>query len=284
MNSEIHKLKKVDFPALLKEINDPPKELFLRGKLPPEDTILLCVVGSRKYTSYGKSACEHIIKGLAGTNIAIVSGLALGIDSIAHRAALKHGLPTIAVPGSGLNPDALYPASHLSLAREIVASGGALISEYSPDFQATKWSFPKRNRIMAGMSHAVLIVEAGERSGTLITARLAMEYNRDVLAIPGQIFSPASHGPNKLIVDGATPINSAEDIMQVFGIEKPTEEHAHNLSPEEQKIVTLLREPLSRDEIAQAININIGELGVLLSKMELAGIIREGGGKIEVCR
>jgi len=284
MNSEIHKLVPKDFPPLLREINDPPKELYLRGVLPPEDTILLCVVGSRKYTSYGKRACEHIIEGLAGTNITIVSGLALGIDSIAHRAALNAGLATIAVPGSGLDQKVLYPASHMRLAEEIVASGGALLSEFQPDFQATKWSFPKRNRIMAGMSHAVLIVEAEERSGTLITARLAMEYNRDVLAIPGQIFSPASYGTNILIRDGATPISSAEDILQVFGIKKLSEETAQNLSKEEQEIVTLLREPLTRDEITHALNIDTRELGILLSKMELAGIITERAGKIEVCR
>ena len=196
-NMKLSAISKNEFPAAfspLLEIPEPPEKLYYRGALPDDDTVLLAVVGSRKYSHYGKEACEQVVKGLRGYDITIVSGLALGIDSIAHRSALDAGLKTIAVPGSGLDDDALYPREHLQLAREIVEKGGALVSEYEPDFKATTWSFPRRNRIMAGLSKAVLVVEAERPSGTLITARLALDYGRDVFAVPGSIFSETSRG------------------------------------------------------------------------------------------
>src|SRR3990167_8447881 len=169
---EIKKLPKKDSPKALLEIPQPPEDLWIIGELPPEDLIYLCVVGSRKFTSYGKEACEKIIAGLKGYPIVIVSGLAMGIDAIAHKKALSVGLKALVFPGSGLSREAMYPKTNIKLAEEIFNSGGCFLSEFEPDFKATLWSFGRRNRLMAGISKAVLIIEAEERSGTLITARL----------------------------------------------------------------------------------------------------------------
>jgi len=187
MNTQV--IEPSEYPALLKEIPDLPEKLYYTGASIPQNNVLIAVVGSRKYTEYGKRAAESIIAGLRGYNVSIVSGLALGIDGIAHRAALKNDIQTIAVPGSGLDLRHIYPHSHRGLAEEILKKNGALFSEYEPDAKIYPSNFPARNRIMAGMSHAVVIIEAAPKSGTLITARLAMEYNREVFAGPGSIFS-----------------------------------------------------------------------------------------------
>ena len=189
LQTKIQKLHPEDFPLLLKEITDPPEKLYLLGTLPPKDHKWLAVVGSRKYSNYGKEAAETLIAGLQGYPVVIVSGLALGIDAIAHRAALSAKLPTVAVPGSGLAPSVLYPSTNRNLAGDILKAGGALLSEFEPDFQATAWSFPQRNRVIAGLSDATLVVEAEQKSGALITSKFATEYNRDVFTVPGSIFS-----------------------------------------------------------------------------------------------
>src|SRR3989344_8015045 len=214
---EITKLPKEKFPRALLEIPQPPKDLWIVGELPPPDYVYLCVVGSRKYTTYGKDCCERIISGLKGYPIVIVSGLALGIDAIAHKRAVASGLKTVVFPGSGLSEDAMYPKTNAILAREIVARGGCLMSEFEPNFKATLWGFPMRNRLMAGISKAVLIIEAEEKSGTMITARLATEYNRALLVIPGSIFSPTSKGTNNLLRMGAAPIPSPDDVLEALG-------------------------------------------------------------------
>jgi DNA processing protein len=282
MSYEIRELSKEEFPDSLFEIPQPPKKLFLAGELPPDGSILLAVVGSRKHTSYGADACEKIIEGLAGYPIVIVSGLALGIDALAHKSALCAGLKTLAVPGSGIHPKVIYPRTNLSLAEEIVEKGGALLSEYEPEFHATTWSFPARNRIMAGLSRAVLVIEADERSGTLITARLATEYNRDVYVIPNGIFSPGSRGSNKLLKQGAYPITDAVDILELLGLKNGSELYQEklpfDLSPEEQKIFDLLAEPMPRDDLIRASNLGTQDTGTLLSVMEIKGIIVERGG------
>ena len=270
------------FPQL-GEIPSPPKTLYTVGTLPSASTKLLTVVGSRKYTSYGKSVCEHIISGLAGYDIAIVSGLALGIDTIAHRTALSTGLQTLAFPGSGLSGNVLYPRTNVQLAEEIIQSGGALISEFEPDFKATKWSFPQRNRVMAGVSHAILVIEAEEKSGTRITARLATEYNRDLGAVPGSIFSSASSGTNSLIKLGATPITCATDILEMLHMAK-IEKSAGTLhldcSPDELKLLELLNEPLSRNELAESLALDLQKLSSIITVMEIKGLIKEQMGKI----
>lgn len=284
MSYSIRELAPEEFPSQLLEIPQPPKKLFLAGELPPPETIFLSVVGSRKYTNYGKDVCESIIEGLSGFPIAIVSGLALGIDSIAHRAAMRAGLATVAVPGSGLHPSVIHPRTHVALAEEIVKKGGALLSEFEPNFQAALWTFPQRNRIMAGLSRAVLIIEAEERSGTLITSRLATEYNRDVYVIPNSIFAQGSRGSNKLLKQGAYPITSAADILNLFGLAQETSavsaQTLTELSEDEQKIFTILSESLPRDEIIRASGFDISSANTLLSVMEIKGLIIERGGEI----
>lgn len=290
--NEIRTLTRDEFPPLLAEIDDPPKQLFLKGSLPPEDHWLVCVVGSRKASSYGKRAVEHIVSGLAGLPVTIVSGLALGIDAHAHRAALNADLHTIAVPGSGLDPSALYPRSNHGLARDILSAGGgsmgspqgALLSEYEPTFRATQWSFPKRNRIMAGLSHVVCIIEASERSGTLITARLGLEYSREVMALPGSIFSEGSTGTHQLIRDGAAPLTSADDIRAVLGMDIDTggdrRADLSGLTENERVLYEQLSEPLSRDELIRASGLNTASANIALTQMELKGLIKEEGGSL----
>lgn len=288
--SDIHKLTLEEFPFALQEIPHPPTELYLKGTLPnPSEYYYLAVVGSRKYTSYGREATERIIEGLRGFPICIVSGLAIGIDGIAHRAALDAGLPTVAVPGSGLSSKVLYPRSHASLAQEILDNGGALFSEYAPDIPAAPWTFPQRNRIMAGLCQAVLVIEAEEKSGTLITARLALDYNRNVFAIPGSIFSASSKGTNRLLRQGATPITSAEDLLLELGfIEQKmfNNETQQTLdftlySPEEQEILLLLDEPREREEILNTASLPPPKTLSILTILEIKGVIRETRGKIE---
>ena len=282
---QIRQLSKEEFPPQLLEIPEPPKELWVAGELPSPETVLLTVVGSRKHTSYGKEACEKIIAGLRGYDIAIVSGLALGIDAIAHEAAMKAGLKTIAVPGSGLDPSVLYPRSHVNLAKRILDAGGALLSEYPPDMKATQWTFPRRNRIMAGLARATLLIEAGEKSGTLITARLAADYNRDVFVIPGSIFSSASHGTHQFLKLGATPVTSGEDVLLALGFNveqepKQTLVDLSQLPEEEQAVMELLAEPVHRDYIIEQLELTPSDANILLMKMEIAGLITETSGDV----
>jgi len=280
---DIYKLNKI--PESLMEIPQPPKTLYIRGKLPPSNMTYLAVVGSRKYTSYGKEICEKLIKGLKGYPIIIVSGLALGIDSIAHRSALDVGLTTIAFPGSGLDNNVLHPRTNIYLAQDIVDNGGCLISELEPSWKATLYSFPQRNRLMAGISKAVLIIEAEEKSGTLITARMALDYNRDVLAVPGSALSSNSNGTNWLIKQGATPVTTSEDVLIALGfnIEKPIKtdkEKYADCGKDEMRVIELLREPMPRDELIRELGIGVGSANALLSIMEIKELIKEELGEI----
>jgi len=282
---DIYKLKSDQFPKPLLEIPQPPKTLYIRGKLPSPDMIYLAVVGSRKFTSYGKDICQKLIRGLKGYPIVIVSGLAMGIDSIAHKTALEVGLTTMSFPGSGLDNSVLYPRSNIKLAEEIVDSGGCLLSEFEPDFVSQLYSFPQRNRLMAGISKAVLIIEAQEKSGTLITARMALDYNRDVLAVPGSAFSSNSNGTNWLIKQGATPVTTSEDVLIALGfnVEKPKQTDAEkyaDCSHEEMKIIKLLIEPIERDELIRISGMKTAEANALLSIMEIKELIKEELGEI----
>ena len=274
---EIQKLNQKDFPLQLLEIPEPPKELWATGMLPSPSSTLLTVVGARKHSSYGKESCESLIAGLRGYDITIVSGLALGIDALAHRSALRAGLQTLAVPGSGLDERVLYPRTNIGLAREIVAGGGGLLSEFAPDTPAAPWTFPMRNRIMAGLAKATLVIEAEKRSGTLITSRLATDYNRDVFAVPGSIFSPLSAGPNMLITLGATPIHESKDILLALGfhiLEKETEEKDYShLNDREQEVMKFLSTEKLRDELFAELNLSASEGNVLLMKMEIGLIM-----------
>lgn len=282
---EIRKLPKEEFPSALLEIPQPPKNLWIIGELPSDDLIYLCVVGSRRYTSYGKEICEKIIAGLKGYPVAIVSGFAMGIDTIAHKKALAVGLKTLVFPGSGLDKKAIFPKTNTYMMEEIVDSGGCFVSEFEPDFKATHWSFPMRNRLMAGISKATLIIEAEEKSGTLITARLATEYNRDVLAVPGSVFSSNSKGTNRLLRQGATPITSVEDVLQALGFEQEKDDNKQkklfeDISKEEKRVIELLREPLSKDELLRMMKMQTSDANALISAMEIRGLIKEELGEI----
>lgn len=284
----IRELSKEEFPKQLLQIPEPPKKLFVRGDLPSSETKLLCVVGSRKYTNYGKESCEKLIAGLRGYNIAIVSGLAIGIDAIAHRAAMDAGLKTIAIPGSGLGVEAIHPIAHVGLAERILNCGGCLLSEFEPDCKATLYGFPQRNRIMAGYTQAVLVIEAQIKSGTLITSRLATDYNKEVLTVPGSIFSRNSDGPHLLIKLGAIPITKSDDILLALGLEtknsgpRNLELEYSDCSNEEKKVIELLLEPRTRDEILRSLNLPTSQVNTVLTIMELKGLITETLGEIKL--
>ncbi len=288
----MRKLEHHEIPSQFFEIPEPPKELWIEGELPKDETIYLTVVGSRKHTNYGRDACREIIKGLVGYPITIVSGLAIGIDTIAHTTALEMGLKTISFPGSGLGNTVLYPRSNWQLANEIVTKGGALISEFPPETPSAIWTFPRRNRLMAGLSHAVLIIEAEEKSGTLITARLAMDYNRDVYVVPGSIFSENSFGTNRLIREGAHPICSSLDLLHALGFDPAQDvpennqdslfEKEKNLTPEEKIILEILHAgALPKEMLIKLSGMEIQKINILLSQMELNDLITEEGGVIQ---
>lgn len=280
MSFPISDLPAAEFPPLLAEIPQPPKTLNYRGALPSPELKLLAVVGSRKYTTYGKQVVDHLIGGLAGFPVGIVSGLALGIDSLAHEAALKNDLYTLAVPGGGLNDKVIYPASHKRLAMRILEAGGGLLSEYEPDFSATTWSFPQRNRIVCGMCYGTLLIEAAEKSGTLITARLASDYNRELMVVPGDIFSKNSRGVHQFLKLGATPVTTSEDILYALGID-PEDRPAKaspspataDLTEPEQKILAALHEPTDRDTLIRASGLDSAAANTLLMQMEITGHI-----------
>jgi len=278
--TDIRELVEKEFPRLLKEIPEPPKKLYLTGVLPKPETKLLTVVGSRKMSAYGKDACEALIAGLAGYPLTIVSGLALGIDGIAHKAAIKAGLATIAIPGSGLSERVLYPRTHVSLARDIVAKGGALLSEMEPEEPATPYTFPKRNRIMAGIAHATLVIEAGVKSGTLITARLAVDYNRELLVVPHSIFDEGGAGGHVFMKLGALSVRTASDILDALGIQNK-KTHTHPvLTPDEEKVMRILTSPMERDELIRVLELPTASANVLLASMELKGLVAETMGEI----
>ena len=269
-----------EFPPLLREIPQPPKSLNYRGSLPLPSLKLLTIVGSRKYTTYGKQAIDHLVAGLRGHPVGIVSGLALGVDSLAHEAALLNNLYTLSIPGSGINDEVIYPARHKPLARRILEAGGGLLSEFTPDFTATKWSFATRDRIMAGISHATLLIEATEKSGTLITARMATDYNRELLVVPGNIFSQNSRGIPQFLNLGATPVTEAVDILYALEIDpeaKPEKTESSlaslQLSEPEQKVLETLIEPTDRDTLIRASGLPPAEANALLMQMEMNGLI-----------
>ncbi|MEI7719869.1 MAG: DNA-processing protein DprA [bacterium] len=286
MNWPIQQLRRADFPALLSEIPDCPQALAFRGVMPPPDTIYVCVVGSRSCTQYGRRMTAKLVAGLAGYPVAIVSGMALGIDSEAHKAALDVGLPTVAVLPSGLDSDVIYPRMNRPLAERILKAESALLSENPHDFVAMLHSFPQRNRVSAGMSKVTLIVEAGEKSGTLITARLAMEYNREVLCVPHELGRETGAGVNALIREGATLVRNSEDILEALGLKArepvqgtlPTD-----LTIPETKILTALTavDALVRDELLERAEISAQDASIALSSLLIRGLILERLGKIE---
>mgnify|MGYP002725449793 CR=1 FL=1 len=291
MEHEIQQLGVEQFPPLLAEINDPPEELYYQGSVPNwSEYKLLAVVGSRRFSQYGKQVCEKLIRELAGQPIIIVSGLALGIDSIAHNAALAAKLKTVSVPGSGLDKKVLHPRTNHRLASTIVENAGLVMSEYEPLMPAGIHTFPKRNRIMAGMCHATLLIEAAERSGTLITARLATEYNREVLVVPHDITRSTSKGVHQFLKLGATPVTESNDILKALGLyveeeksDKQQQKLQLDLSDNEKKVIDILsRDKLSRDELIEKLDQPVTETNILLSAMEIKGLIKEELGTLRL--
>jgi len=281
--SELMRLSEDEFPVLLGEISDPPQSLWVQGSLPPPHYKFLTVVGSRRVSRYGKDACEHLVQGLAGYPISIVSGLALGVDGIAHKSALKAGLHTVAVPGSGLSEKVLYPRTHIHLAREIVAGGGALLSEFEPEEPPAQYKFGKRNRIMAGMSHAVLIIEATQKSGTLITAKLTVDYNRDLLVVPHSIFAEGGEGGHLFMKLGASPVRTSGDILDALQLTEETIAPPE-MSDIEAFVYEKLSSPLPRDELIRELDMPTSEANALLLRMEINGLIKEVMGEIRKTR
>ncbi len=285
MLGALRQLDARDFPALLGEVPHAPQTLYLRGELPPLGYKYLCVVGTRRMSPYGSRMCSSLIAGLAGAPVAIVSGLAMGVDAEAHKTALDVGLPTLAVLPSGVNDSVIYPRMNRPLAERILKLGGGLLSENEPDFKAQLYSFPQRNRIMAGMSHATLVVEAGEKSGTLITAKLALDYNRDVLAVPHEVGRESGAGANRLLRDGATLIRSSDDLLEALHL--PRREKLEqvalplDLTHEELAIIEVLTEAYTRDEIIDGAGLSAQQANIALSSLLIRGIITERLGKIE---
>jgi len=215
---ELITIQDKNYPILLKEIYAPPALLYIRGKIPSEDSIGLGVVGSRQLSLYGQQTTPPLTAKLAQAGITIISGLAKGIDTLAHQAALEAGGRTVAVLGCGIDDKSVYPYSNRQLAERIAKSGGAVISEFPIGAQPLPQHFPQRNRIISGLSKGILVIEATKRSGALITARDALEQNRDVFAVPGSVFSQNSFGPNNLIKMGAKLVSHADDILQEFNL------------------------------------------------------------------
>lgn len=289
MNRENQKIvdwNKDSWPQTLLEIPQPPKKLRIRGEFNNQfgsaDFVRLCVVGPRKHSEYAELVCKKIISGLSKYPISIVSGLAYGIDSIAHQTALENNIHAIAIPGSGLADDVLYPQRHLGLAHEILNAGGCLISEFDDDFHATNWTFPQRNRIMVGISEAVLIIETSEKSGTMITARLATDYNKEVMTVPNSIFSENSTGSNKLLRDGAHLILESDDVLEILGFEnvKPPSIEPRFDSEAEIIIYNFLNEPKNIDEVITETGLSIQQFNIAISMLEIKDLIQTTNGKI----
>lgn len=268
-----------NYPKLLKQIYDSPPVLYVRGQLKPEDSKALAVVGTRKVTSYGQQVTRMLVSELASYQLTIVSGLARGVDALAHKFALENGARTVAVLGCGV--DIIYPAQNIALAKEIVKNG-ALISEYPPGTEPMPGFFPARNRIISGMSLGVLITEADEKSGSLITAASALEQNREVFAVPGPIYSKLSQGPTALIKQGAKLVSSASDIIdELKSIQKIRSREAVNIRPEskeEETIMSLLEnENKHIDQLSRESKITTEKLNGILVTMELSGKIKNLG-------
>ena len=284
-NMDSKNIKKINiesgaYPEILKEIHDPPKALYIRGDFNDKDKIAVAIVGTRNFTSYGKQATENIAGDLAEAGITIVSGLAKGIDTFAHKAALERGGRTIAVLGGAVDSKSLYPSCNRRLADKITQNG-AVVSEYPPETKSERYFFPQRNRIISGLSLGVVVMEAPEKSGALITASCALEQNREVFAIPGSIYSKNSTGTNKLIQMGAKLVANVNDILEELNLPL-LEEKRKKFKPEnkqEEILVDILtKEPVHLDEITKKSNLDVGIVNSTLISLELKGIVKNTGG------
>lgn len=287
LDSEMEKMEKTgvlaytyhdkEYPARLKEIYDYPPLIYVRGSLTPEDEFCISVVGTRQASVYGRQVTEQMVEGLTRCKITVVSGLARGIDTVAHRRTLETGGRTIAIFACGL--DTVYPSENLNLARNII-NQGALISEYPVGAKPRPDNFPRRNRIMSGMSLGVLVIEAGEASGAMITAHMALEQNREVFAVPGSILSPVSKGTNKLIQEGAKLVRSCTDILEELNLTASVHQiEMKEVMPATETEATLLKqlgaEPVHIDQVCQGSGLPIATVSSTLAIMELKGMVRQ---------
>ncbi|HVF25221.1 MAG TPA: DNA-processing protein DprA [Anaerolineales bacterium] len=268
------------YPQRLKEIDQPPPVLYIRGEYLPDDLFAVAIVGTRRATPYGRQITEELSAFLAVNGMTVISGLARGVDAIAHHTALKSGGRTIAVLGSGV--DKIYPPEHRALAEQMMEHG-AIISDYAPGTPPDASNFPPRNRIISGLSLAVVVIEAGETSGALITAEFAAEQGREVFAVPGSILAPQSKGTNKLIQQGALPLLSVNDLMQALDVARVGEHKAaRKIMPtnaiEAKLLGVLTNEPLHVDEIRNQSELPIEKVSAALALMELKGMVRQVGG------
>lgn len=272
------------YPRLLAEISGRPSILYVRGKLAPADDVSVAIVGTRRATPYGRQAAERIAAELAQAGITVVSGLARGVDAVAHRAAIEAGGRTIAVLGSG--PDVIYPAEHRRLAEQILESG-AILSELPPGAKPDAQNFPARNRIVSGMTLGTLIVEAPLRSGALITASFAGDQGRDVFVIPGSIFAQTAEGTNALLRDGARLVRDGADILEdlgLGGIPVATQSQMALGEDERRLFDALGKEARHIDELAENAGLSAGAASALMLTMELKGLVRNHGAQYYVLR
>ena len=269
-----------EYPPALQKLIDSPAILFYKGALPAEANTL-AIVGTRKPTVYGRTVALNMAREAAAAGLTIISGLARGIDAIAHEAALERGGRAVAVIGSGLDRAGLYPPEHWGLAENIISSGGCVISEYPPLTKPAAHQFPERNRIIAGLAAATLVVEAPEKSGALITAFQALEYGREVLAIPGPITEPNAAGTNRLLKLGAHVITSPTDLLNFFNLsDRRATAPAPAISPDEQNILKLFSSvPQTIDDVANKSSLPIAKILINVSSLELAGLIQDVGGR-----
>ncbi len=268
------------YPPRLKEIEQPPPVLFVRGEIIPEDHYAVAIVGTRQITPYGRQITEDLAAFLAGQGVTIVSGLARGVDAVAHSAALRAGGRTVAVLGSGV--DKIYPPEHLQMAEKMMKQG-AVISDYAIGTPPDASNFPPRNRIISGLSMATVVIEAGETSGALITAEFAAEQGREVFAVPGNILAPQSKGTNKLIQTGAHPLLSPQDLVQALNLTRAGQfKSARRALPadafEAQLLAALGAEPVHVDAIRNQTGLPIEKVSATLTLMELKGMVRQVGG------
>ena len=275
-----------NYPKLLKEIYDPPFCLFVRGEI-DENSFNLAVVGTRKFTLYGKQVTEELVHNLSNNGITIVSGLALGIDGIAHDSVIRNNGKTIAVLGTGIDKQHIYPAAHKLLAEKIIEKGGAIISEYPPGGLPNKYTFPRRNRIIAGLSLGTLIIEAPESSGALITAQSSLDNNREVFVIPHNINRLTGVGPNNLIKMGAKIVTNYQDILDELNLQDikqyVTNKEIIPDSEDEAKVLsTLSKEPIHIDDIIKKIELPSHKVNSTITLMEMKGKVRNLGNMMYV--
>ena len=272
-----------DYPPLLKEIHNPPTLLFLRGSREVLTHQAISLVGTRKPTRYGIDVARTLSRELSSAGFVVISGMALGIDAEIHRGALEARGRTLAVLGNGLSDTQITPKSNLQLMGAIIQSGGSIVSELWPETPASSGTFPARNRIISGLSMATIIIEATERSGTIITAQLALEQNREVFAVPGSLFSELSKGPNRLIRDGAHIVTCAQDILDFFpsaniSTSGQSGTIVANLSAEETSLLHALEtEPQDRESLSQVTHLSPSKLAVGLTFLEMKGLIKDIG-------